>query len=71
MITIKLSTYSDAEKEVLFDLLGETLNMFDTAYCPYNQGKIVKCPECEYRNVCYDVNHIHEFMARKILETEK
>lgn len=65
MITLRINSYSDAEKKALDYALQSALNKFIGKYC----GKS-PCVECEYRHVCYDLDSARRH-ANKVAEGEK
>ena len=63
MITVKTATYSRQELLVLKAHFAYMASKFD---CRDLDG----CSSCEYRVLCNDIHSTHEYLKRKVGETE-
>lgn len=65
MITMKLRNYSPDELFATLDLLSEMETMLHSIYCEEGDCRI-----CKYRNLCYDVEKINEFINKEVDKIE-
>lgn len=63
MITIKTATYSREELVILTAHFGYMVSKFDCR-------SLGECPRCEYRVLCNDIHSTHEYLKRKVGESE-
>lgn len=66
MITIKTNAYTNEERNALDFVLRESVKAFINKYCDPK----VRCAECAYRHVCYDVLKARDYMT-KLTEVTK
>lgn len=65
MITLKLRRYTPDELFAMLDLLAEMQIMFNALYCDDTDCRI-----CKYRNICYDIEKVNEFIDREVDKIE-
>lgn len=64
MITVKLTTYNDAEKRFLYEALKEAHTKLTEAKCDPS----IRCCYCEFRHVCYALEKSASFVEKEVVK---